>query len=178
MSFRQLGYINALWTAPLGDLKVLRMRSSVCGINTIPVLFYVESDPLGIEGGNNTYAYVGDNPLRFRDPQGMKFCGSGWNEWFVPDGFAGLVSFEGVCESHDNCYGTCGADQHVCDRSLRSGMRRECISAYRAGRIWGLSGCLERGDIYKRVLDFVGFIAFRDAQKDACKNCGQAKALK
>ena len=60
---------------------------------------YIESDPIGLEGGNNTYKYSDANPVRYMDNTGL-----------LPDAVIFCKIFPELCGKRDP--GTCGYMQH------------------------------------------------------------------
>ena len=78
---------------------------------------YVESDPIGLRGGINTFGYVYASPLIMFDDEGTE-AKSGDKCTKSPD-FPGGWNFRKCCAGHDNCYGCPGkengTDRPTCD---------------------------------------------------------------
>jgi len=85
---------------------------------------YVQSDPIGLAGGINTFAYVRNNPLRLTDLLGLKGCGSGSTDGATPN-----LWFGECCDVHDDCYADCRPEaltKEQCDDEFCGCVYRKC----------------------------------------------------
>jgi len=105
---------------------------------------YVESDPVGLRAGLNTYLYVDAAPLTQFDILGLmggggnhaprttprypgSSCGPEGSNDNYPNSWGHFASFETACQSHDRCYENCAKTKGQCDSTFYHEMRGACI---------------------------------------------------
>ena len=122
---------------------------------------YVSADPIGLDGGMNIYAFVENNPVNTIDPAGLKTCGSGYNEPFVPDNPFGF-QFSNCCAGHDNCYETCGREKKDCDDEFKKCMVDAC---HQVTHKLSRGSCVHKAQLYHDAVKNHGQDAYDKAQK-------------
>jgi RHS repeat-associated protein len=87
---------------------------------------YIESDPIGLDGGINTYAYGSNDPLRHIDPLGTQGAASGG----VEGEFGVGTDYSGYCSSRQDrkkeCTEQWESDTKWCDENFRGATNVAC----------------------------------------------------
>jgi len=112
---------------------------------------FISEDPIGLSGGINKYAYVGNQPINKIDPHGLKGCGPFGthypDEWWL----------QKCCDRHDDCYKEC-SPKKKCDEEFCDCLVSQCSKYSLNDR--DRSNCLCRTRFYCNAVTYAGSVSY------------------